>query len=411
MKKRTFQSTKYACYTGYVVQAIINNLAPLLFVIFSEKFNISLQRLALLITVNFVTQTIVDIASVKFVDRIGYRILSVASQFTAFLGLLFMSVLPNVISDAYIGITISIIFCAVGSGLTEVIISPIVESIPGEKKTSEMSLLHSFYCWGQVIVVLFTTLLIKAIGNDYWYFAPALWSVLPLVNSVNFLSVPLTKTLSKEEKTPVGKLLLSKQFIVSLIIMICAGASEIAMSQWSSYFAETGLKVSKVTGDLLGPCLFAVFMGLGRTIFGFNGERVNIKVMLSLSAGLCIICYIGTSFAKLPIVSLLFCALTGLSVSIMWPGTFSLAARIFPKGGGSMFGLLALAGDIGCALGPWFVSFMTVASSDGTNGGEALKTSLGFGAIFPIIMILSILLLKDRKKGIDKTHGDDIIEA
>lgn len=409
MVKRTYQSTKYACYAGYTVQAVINNIAPLLFVIFSDKFGITLERLALLITINFAAQMIVDVTSVKYVDILGYRFIASASQALAFIGLASMAVLPNILPDPYTGIAISIVCCAVGSGLTEVIISPIIDSIPGEKKTSEMSLLHSFYCWGQVLTVLVTTILIKIIGRDYWFAIPAVWAVIPLANSINFLSVPLTKTLSKEERTPIGRLLISKQFISSIIIMICAGASEIAMSQWSSYFAETGLKISKMTGDLLGPCLFAVFMGLGRTIFGFNGEKVNIKIMLSLSAVICAICYIGTSTVKSPIISLLFCALTGLSVSIMWPATFSLTSKMFPKGGGSMYGLLAFAGDTGCTLGPWFVSFMTLRINQGMADGEALKKGLGFGALFPLIMIISIIILAKPHKTVDKTDNGDII--
>ncbi|MGN0539333.1 MAG: MFS transporter [Candidatus Fimenecus sp.] len=402
MKQRTYQSTKYACYTGYVVQAVINNLAPLLFVIFSKRFEITLERLSVLITINFITQTIIDVASVKFVDKIGYRILSVLSQAVTFLGLASMAVLPIVLPNPYTGIVISIMLCAIGSGLTEVIISPIVESIPGEKKTSEMSLLHSFYCWGQVLTVIVTTLLIKVFGEKYWFIAPAFWAFIPLFNSINFSTVPLEKTLSKEEKTPLGKLLLSYNFIFAVIIMLCAGASELAMSQWSSYFAETGLKVSKVTGDLLGPCLFAVFMGIGRTIFGFNGEKLKIKSALTACAVLCAVCYIGTSLANIPLISLFFCALTGLGVSIMWPATFSLAARMFPKGGGSMYGILALAGDLGCAFGPWLVSYISIAVSSGSADGEALKHGLGYGAVFPIIMIFAVIMLGIKEKSIDK---------
>ena len=402
MKQRTYKSTKYACYTGYVVQAVINNLAPLLFVIFSRRFEITLERLSVLITINFITQTIIDVASVKFVDKIGYRILSVLSQSVTFLGLASMAVLPIVLPNPYMGIVISIILCAIGSGLTEVIISPIVESIPGEKKTSEMSLLHSFYCWGQVLTVIVTTLLIKVFGEKYWFIAPAFWAFIPLFNSINFSTVPLEKTLSKEEKTPLGKLLLSYNFIFAVIIMLCAGASELAMSQWSSYFAETGLKVTKVTGDLLGPCLFAVFMGIGRTIFGFNGEKLKIKSALTACALLCAVCYIGTSLVNIPLISLLFCAVTGLGVSIMWPATFSLAARMFPKGGGSMFGVLALAGDLGCAFGPWLVSYISIAVSSGYADGEAIKHGLGYGAVFPIIMIIAVIMLGIKEKSIDK---------
>ncbi|MBQ8767216.1 MAG: MFS transporter [Clostridia bacterium] len=411
MKNRTFIGTKTACYTGYVVQGIINNIAPLLFVIFSDKFNITLDKLSLLITINFATQLIVDTLSIKFVDKIGYKPLAIISQGIAFIGLASLGILPNVLDNAYIGIVISIIFSAIGSGITEVIISPIVESIPGEKKTAEMSLLHSFYCWGQVFVVFLTTTMIKLLGNDLWYIAPVLWSIIPLINTINFISVPIQPNLTADEKTPFLKMLFSKQFLLCIVIMICSGASEIGMSQWSSYFAEAGLKVSKVTGDLLGPCLFAVFMGSGRMIFGFLGEKINLKTALCCSAGLCAICYLGTCLINNSVVSLLFCALTGITVSIMWPATLSLAARLFPKGGGSMYSVLALSGDTGCTLGPWFISYTSLAFAQNISSGESLKIGLGFGALFPVLMIFAISLLNIKKNGIDNKNHNDIIKS
>lgn len=411
MRTRTFTGTKTACYTGYVVQGIINNIAPLLFVIFSDKFNITLDKLSLLITINFATQLIVDTLSIKFVDSIGYKPLAIVSQGIAFLGLSCLGILPNIMTNSYLGIVISIVLSAIGSGITEVIISPIVESIPGEKKTSEMSLLHSFYCWGQVFVVLLTTVMIKLLGNDLWYVAPVLWAIIPLLNTINFISVPIQPNLTKEEKTPFLKLLFSKQFILCIVIMICSGASEIGMSQWSSYFAEAGLKVTKMTGDLLGPCLFAILMGTGRMIFGFVGEKINLKVALCFSAGLCATCYLGTCFINSPVISLLTCALTGITVSIMWPATLSLAARLFPNGGGSMYSVLALSGDTGCTLGPWFISFMTIQMSMGVSSGESLKTGLGFGALFPILMIFAISMLNIKKRSIDNNRHSDIIKS
>ncbi len=410
MKNRTFTGTKIACYTGYIVQGIINNIAPLLFVIFSDKFDISLDKLALLITINFATQLVVDTLSIKFADIIGYKILAVISQGIAFIGLACLGILPNIIENAYLGIVISIVLSAIGSGITEVIISPIVESIPGEKKTAEMSLLHSFYCWGQVTVVLLTTIMIKVFGNDLWYIAPIIWSIIPLVNTINFIGVPIQPNLTKEEKTPFLKLLFSKQFVLCIVIMICSGASEIGMSQWSSYFAETGLKVSKITGDLLGPCLFAVLMGTGRMIFGFIGDKINLKIALYFSAGFCALCYLGTSFIDNSVISLLICAFTGITVSIMWPATLSLAARLFPKGGGSMYSILALSGDTGCTLGPWFISFMSIHYSQNVNTGDALKSGLGFGALFPLLMIVAISMLR-LKKSIDKKSDNAIINS
>lgn len=409
MKNRTFTGTKIACYTGYLVQGIINNIAPLLFVIFSDKFNVTLTQLSLLITINFATQLIVDTLSIKFVDKIGYKPLAIVSQGIAFIGLASLGILPNILSNSYLGIVVSIMLSAIGSGITEVIISPIVESIPGEKKTAEMSLLHSFYCWGQVTVVLLTTIMIRVFGNDLWYVAPIIWSVFPLINMINFISVPIAPNLTSEEKTPFFKMLFSRQFVLLIVIMICSGASEIGMSQWSSYFAEAGLKVSKMTGDLLGPCLFAVLMGSGRMIFGFVGEKINLKTALTCSALLCAFCYLGTCFINNSVISLLTCAITGITVSIMWPASLSLAARLFPKGGGSMYSVLALSGDTGCTLGPWFISFMTIKMSIDAASGEALKTGLGFGALFPILMIIAISMLNISKKYIDKHSNSAII--
>ena len=410
MRNRTFTGTKIACYTGYLVQGIINNIAPLLFVIFSDKFDITLSKLALLITINFATQLFIDTISIKFVDVIGYKPLAVISQGIAFLGLACLGILPNILPVPYIGIVISIILSAIGSGITEVIISPIIEAIPGEKKTSEMSLLHSFYCWGQVTVVLLTTIMIKVLGNDLWYVAPIIWAIIPLINTINFIGVPIKPNLSEEEKTPFFKMLFSKQFLLLIVIMICSGASEIGMSQWSSYFAEAGLKVSKMTGDLLGPCLFAVLMGSGRMIFGFIGEKINVKTALTTSALLCAFCYLGTCFISNSVLSLLTCALTGITVSIMWPASLSLAAKLFPKGGGSMYSVLALSGDTGCTLGPWFISFITIQMSTGTVSGETLKIGLGFGALFPCLMIVAISMLR-LKKSIDKKSDNAIINS
>ncbi len=409
MKNRTFTGTKIACYIGYIVQGIINNIAPLLFVIFSEKFDITLARLSLLITINFGTQLFVDTLAIKFVDKIGYKPLAVVSQAIAFVGLTGLGVFPQLFENSYYGIVLSIMLSAIGSGITEVIISPIVESIPGEKKTAEMSLLHSFYCWGQVFVVLITTLMIKLLGNNLWFIAPIVWAIIPLVNTFNFLTVPMVPNLTEDEKTPFFKLLFSKQFVLSILLMICSGASEIGMSQWSSYFAEVGLKVSKVTGDLLGPCFFAILMGLGRTVFGIYGDKINLKTALYCSAGLCVVCYLGVCFINNSVISLLMCALTGLSVSIMWPGTLSLVAKVFPKGGGSMYSVLALSGDTGCTLGPWFISFMSLQISSNTNSGDALKSGLGFGAIFPILMVVAIFFLRYNKNHIDKHDNSDII--
>lgn len=388
----SYNRTKLSCYTGYFVQAVINNLPPLLFIIFNEQFGIDLKKLSLIITINFVSQMSVDLFAIKFSDKIGYKILSVLSQGVTTVGLVCLAVLPNII-NSFTGIVIAIILNAIGSGLMEVIISPIVEAIPGDKKTSQMAFLHSFYCWGQVFVVLVTTIAIKIIGKPYWYWIPLIWAVLPAVNAISFLTCKMPENLaSDEERTPVSKLFTKKSFIIMMILMLCAGASELGMSQWASYFAETGLHVTKQVGDILGPCMFAVLMGLGRVLFGIFGEKLNLKITLGLFAVLCAISYITVSVSENPYIALAFCALTGISISVMWPGTLSLSAQKFPGGGNSMFGLLALLGDLGCTLGPWFISFTAL-----NIYGGSLKGGIGFGALFPLIMVISLLLLRVNK--------------
>lgn len=392
----SYKRTRLSCYTGYFVQAIINNLPPLLFIIFNEQFGIDLKRLSLLITINFVSQTAVDLFAIRFSDKIGYKILSVFSQSITAIGLICLAVLPR-LTDPFTGLSVAIILNGIGSGLMEVIISPIVEAIPGDKKTSQMAFLHSFYCWGQVFVVLVTTVLIKLIGKASWYWIPLTWAILPAINTVSFLKCTMPENLAPEKRTPVGKLFFKKPFILMMILMLCAGASELGMSQWASYFAETGLHVTKQTGDILGPCMFAVLMGLGRVIFGIFGEKLNIKITLGVFAFLCAISYITVSVSGNQYIALIFCALTGICISVMWPGTFSLAARKFPGGGNSMFGTLALLGDLGCTLGPWFISFSAINICGGN-----LKSGIGFGALFPIIMIIALAFLTSGKSKSEK---------
>ena len=404
--QRTFKGTTVACYIGYFVQAIINNLSPILFIIYREQLGVSLNAIGSLILINFLSQTVVDVISVKVVDRLGYRKIILASHICAAFGLCLLSVLPRVM-PAFAGLVIATVISALGSGMIEVTISPIVDAIPSARKQADMSLLHSFYCWGQMAVVALSTLFIRLFGEQFWYVLPMLWAFIPLGNLFNFSTLPFPKTLQEDEKTPVRRLLTSRYFIIAMILMFCAGASELAMSQWSSYFAEAGLGVGKFMGDLLGPCLFAVFMGMGRLLFGLYGHKLNLKKALLCCAALCIACYTVTAVSPNPLLSLFGCALTGLSVSLFWPGTFSLVSELYPKGGAAMFGVLAILGDLGCSLGPSIVSFISTAvqsANAALTDGEALKIGLGFGNLFPIMIILGLLLLKNRKKSVDKAH-------
>lgn len=411
-KTQNFKSTVFACYRGYITQGIVNNLSPLFFVLFQNKFGISYSLISALILCNFVTQVITDVLSVKYVDRIGYRKSAVIAHALAFLGLVMQGTLPNVLPAPYVGLVLATIVNGVGGGLIEVIISPIVDSCPGDAKASAMSLLHSFYCWGQVGVVLITTLLLRLIGENLWFIIPILWSLLPLYNLFRFLKVPLMPTVPEEEKTPLKTLFTSKIFLVALLLMLCAGASELAMSQWSSLFAERALGVTKVIGDLLGPCLFAVFMGIGRTIYGVWGEKIHLTGAMVFCAALCILCYLGTALFENPWLSLLSCALCGFSVSLMWPGTFSLTSAAYPKGGTAMFGILAVLGDVGCSVGPALMGAVSGAVSGNakiaasfpnlTADQLGLKSGMLFSAVFPTLILIGVLLLTRFRKAANK---------
>ena len=411
-KTQNFKSTVFACYRGYITQGIVNNLSPLFFVLFQNKFGISYSLISAFILCNFVTQVITDMLSVKYVDRIGYRKSAVIAHALAFSGLVMQGTLPNVLPAPYVGLVLATIVNGVGGGLIEVIISPIVDSCPGDAKASAMSLLHSFYCWGQVGVVLITTLLLRLIGEDLWFIIPILWSLLPLYNLFRFLKVPLMPTVPEEEKTPLKTLFTSKIFLVALLLMLCAGASELAMSQWSSLFAERALGVTKVLGDLLGPCLFAVFMGIGRTIYGVWGEKIHLTGAMVFCAALCILCYLGTALFENPWLSLLSCALCGFSVSLMWPGTFSLTSAAYPKGGTAMFGILAVLGDVGCSVGPALMGAVSGAVSGNANIAASfpnltadqlgLKSGMLFSAVFPAFILIGVLLLTRFHKSANK---------
>ncbi|MDR2747471.1 MAG: MFS transporter [Treponema sp.] len=389
MKQLSYRHTLTACYLGYISQAIVNNLAPLLFLTFQRQFRISLSSLTLLITLNFGIQLAVDLAATRFVDTIGYRAAAVGAHIFCAAGLAAMGLLPFVMPNPYGGLVIGVVINALGGGLIEVIISPIVEALPGDRKASAMSLLHSFYCWGFVGVVVLSSLYFTLAGIDRWRWLPMLWAVLPLGNVLLFSRVPL-KTLIDESASPIPlrSLFGKKFFFILFLMMICAGASEQAMSQWASLFAEAGLGVSKLMGDILGPCAFAVLMGLSRVFFGLQRGAVKLERTLMISGVLCLASYLIAVFSPHPLLSLGGCALCGLSVGVMWPGTFSLASRSFPQGGTAMFAVLALAGDVGCASGPGLVGMIMQSTS--------LTTGLLAAIVFPVLLVAGIVLIRSR---------------
>lgn len=385
--RQNYRHTLYASYLGYITQAIVNNLAPLLFLTFQREFNISLGQIASLVSVNFGVQLFVDFIAAKFIDKIGYRISIVTAHIFAFIGLICLGWLPSVLPVPYIGMLLAVAIYAIGGGIIEVLISPIVEACPTDKKSASMSLLHSFYCWGHVAVVILSTIFFQTIGIEHWKVLTCLWALVPLFNACYFTQVPILKLVDEDEGLPVKKLFSSKLFWIMAVLMVSAGASEQAMSQWASAFAESGLKISKTLGDLAGPCLFAVLMGSSRMFYAICSAKIKLQKFIIGSSILCIVSYLLAVFAPTPILSLLGCALCGLSVGILWPGTFSIAAKYLKNGGTAMFAFFALAGDLGCSTGPWLVGAVSELFDN------QLKAGLLAAIVFPVLMILGTLML------------------
>ena len=387
-----YRKTLLACYLGFVTQAISANFAPLLFLTFKNSYGISLDKIALIPLIFFATQILVDFAATKFADRIGYRKCVITSQAISAGGLALMAILPDLLPDPFIGILISVILYATGAGLIEVLISPIVEACPFENKDGMMSLLHSFYCWGCVGVVLGSTLFFTVFGLENWKILSVIWALIPLYNTFNFINCPIERLVEDGEGMSMTQLLGMPLFWLMAFLMMCAGAAETSMFQWASAFTESALGVTKAVGDLAGPCLFAVLMGIARVYYGKMSEKLDLTRTMLGSGILCLFCYLLASLSSSPVFGLIGCALCGLSVGIMWPGTLSISAQKCPKGGTVMFALLALAGDLGASVGPSSVG--NIASM--LNGN--LKYGLLLGAFFPALLIVGLILLKKKVK-------------
>ncbi len=384
--RTNYNHTKYACYIGYIVQAIVNNFVPLLFLTFQRSFAISLNQLAMLVSVNFGVQLLIDFSSSIFVDKIGYRCSMLIAHLCAAIGLsglfFFTAVLPN----PFVGVCLAVIIYAVGGGLLEVLVSPIVEACPTDRKEAEMSLLHSFYCWGHVMVIVVSTAFFTLFGLNHWRIMACVWALVPLFNFLYFSQVPIPTLVEEGEGMKVGELVKNGIFWKLFLMMVCAGASEQGMSQWASAFAESSLHISKTAGDLLGPCAFAIMMGASRALFGKCEAKIDLKTFMNLSSVLCIISYLLAALFTLPWLCLMGCMFCGLSVGIMWPGTFSIASKSLKRGGTAMFALLALAGDLGCGSGPAVVGYIA-----GQFGGE-LKKGLLAAIVFPVLLLICNLL-------------------
>jgi len=393
VRRVSFQRTINACFAGYVVQAVVNNFVPLLFVMFQDSYQIPLSKITLLITVNFVFQLVIDILSAGFIDKIGYKTSVIIAHFCAAAGLISLTVLPEIFGDPFVGILVSVMIYAVGGGLLEVLLSPIVEACPTANKEKAMSLLHSFYCWGHMGVVLLSTVFFSVFGISNWKVLALIWALIPVINGIVFFTAPIYSLQEEGEKGLSLKELLSKGvFWVMILLMVCSGASEQAVSQWASTFAEQGLGVSKTIGDLAGPMAFAFMMGLSRLFYGKYGDRIDLDKFMSGSTVLCLVSYLCISFAPFPVLSLAGCAVCGFSVGILWPGSFSKAAAAIKGGGTAMFAFLALAGDLGCSSGPTLAGFVS------SHMGDNLKAGILAAIIFPVLMLAGIFLSRKVKQ-------------
>lgn len=388
-KHNPYKRTLTACFIGYIVQAIVNNFAPLLFLTFQSTYGIPLSRITLLVTINFSLQLLIDLLSAGFIDKIGYRASVVLAQFFSAAGLILMTVLPGLLPDAFVGLLISVLVYALGGGLLEVLVSPIVEACPTDNKEKAMSLLHSFYCWGHVGVVLLSTLFFAVFGIENWKILALLWALVPLFNLILFATAPIcTLNEDGEKGMSLSGLLTSKIFWILMLLMVCSGACEQAVSQWASTFAEKGLGISKTAGDLAGPMMFALLMGTSRLLYGKWGEKMNLQKCMTYSGILCAVSYLLISLSPSPVLSLIGCGICGFSVGILWPGTFSMAAKQLRSGGTVLFALLALAGDLGCTGGPTYVGLISGAF------GDNLKTGILAALIFPALLLLGLLLCR-----------------
>nr|MBQ8244832.1 MFS transporter [Oscillospiraceae bacterium] len=394
--QKNYTKTLIACYLGFVTQAISANFAPLLFLTFKSAYGITLEKIAMIPLVFYFTQLLVDLAATKFADKIGYRACVLASQVLSAAGIVLMAFLPELLPAPFVGILISVVLYAIGSGLIEVLVSPIVEACPFENKDGVMSLLHSFYCWGAMVVILGSTLFFTVFGVENWKILTFLWALVPLYNTFNFINCPIERLVEEGQRMGITKLLKTPIFWLMIILMVCSGASEATMAQWASAFTESAIGVSKTVGDLAGPCLFAMFMGISRLLYGKFSEKLDLTRIMLICGTMCVGCYLLASLSPLPFLGLAGCALCGLAVGIMWPGSISISSQNCPRGGTAMFAFLALAGDLGATVSPAMVGSLSEMA------GGNLKTGLLVAAVFPILLVASLIVLNKLKNDDEK---------
>lgn len=398
-EQKNYKKTLIACYLGFITQAISANFAPLLFLTFKSTYGITLEKIAMIPLVFYFAQLLIDLAATRFADKIGYRTCVVASQVVSAAGLAAMAFLPELLPSPFAGILISVVLYAVGSGLIEVLVSPIVEACPFDNKDGMMSLLHSFYCWGALGVILGSTLFFVVFGLENWKILTILWALVPLYNTFNFISCPINRLVEEGKSMQIGQLFRLPLFWLIIILMICSGASEASMAQWASAFTESALGVSKTVGDLAGPGLFAMLMGISRMLYGKFSEKLDLTRVMLICGVMCAGCYLLASLTSFPAFGLTGCALCGLSVGIMWPGSISISSQKCPRGGTAMFAFLALAGDFGAMVSPAMVGSLSEMA------GDNLKTGLFAATVFPVVLVFTLLILNKNVKFDNRTES------
>ena len=393
--KKSFRHTKAACYIAGMVQAMVCGFVPLLVVIFNRDYGISLSLITVLLTVNFVAQFTADLVSIFFVNKVSRRACIVAAHIFVGTGYFLLGVVPFFMKDIYWGVFLSVVLFSTGGGLLEVMTSPILDSCPSENKAAAMSILHSMFSFGSIGVILLSSMFFWVFGQANWQYLPFIWSIIALLNAVYLSIVPIKKVNAENKKVSPRGVFKQKQFFVLMLVMMCGGASEIAMSQWASAFAESSLGVSKTVGDILGPCMFALMMGISRITYPFFAHKINLMKYIKGCSALCVVAYLIAALSPFKAFALAGCGLCGFAVGIMWPGTVSLAARSSLDGGTAIFALIALAGDIGCTVGPMVVGFVS-----SIFGGE-FRAGLLAATIFPLILFIGMSILNKKKSSSD----------
>lgn len=402
-KNTSYNGAMGACYLGYVVLAIIINLTPILFMPLQKIYHISFSQLGGLIFVNFCVQVVSDLAFGKPADRYGVRIFAILAQVCTILGLVIFAFAADLFADVFVGLVIGTVLFSIGGGLLELLLNPIAASIPiNARKSAAMNLLHSFYSWGQIFVIIVTTLLVHFWGDYIWKWIALIWTIVPILTLILFSKVKLPPIVREGKvRTPLREIVKSKYFLLIILALVMGAASEHVMGEWSSTFLERAAKLPKIIGDVAGVCLFAAMMGIGRVIYYKTGGK-HLHQIITIGAILACASYIIIALSHEPLMALASCALCGLSVSIMWPGCIVLAHERFPDAGTTMYSLLGASGDIGAAFAPWLVGIVTdvVAVQHGADIG--LKAGMLVVAVFPAIMVVAMLLLNKHKNEKEK---------